>query len=383
MLVLTACTTVPQREFSLYQLGRITKGMPEEQVAQLMPEPSLKTPQSDGSVRWEWRYKNKAGRRYKASITCARGKVVSCPSYFWGSEAEMDEFKEGQQMAFHEKLEAEAKERERKSAEAIRRIEMEQEEQEEQKIARQAKEKEEQEQYVKQHPNLPEEIKQRLLKGELNVYMVDFEVMRFNQKAQRAAEKAAEAKAFFEKHPDLPDEIKKRFSGNNWDWLQANTYVEKYEFVKAHPELPESLKKRVMEGNYSDKYKADEFVKKTAFIKAHPELTEETRQNLLSGKTSQIEVEFKLQDEETARKAVERRKKYVEEHPALKPEFVDVILKGTVCLGMSREDVQASWGPPNRVFEQASITGKLEQWQYSNMYLYFQDGVLTTWQNFR
>ena len=87
----------------------------------------------------------------------------------------------------------------------------------------------------------------------------------------------------------------------------------------------------------------------------------------------------------------ERRTSFVEEHPQLDDRTKQAILEGQIFVGMTKGQVTASWGKPkdiNRTVTQYSVS---EQWIYrlpplgdyypSANYLYFDDGILTSWQD--
>jgi hypothetical protein len=59
------------------------------------------------------------------------------------------------------------------------------------------------------------------------------------------------------------------------------------------------------------------------------------------------------------------------------------VLERTVAIGMTTEQVEASWGPPNRVNETVTATTRHEQWVYGGTYLYFQNGRMTSYQRSR
>ncbi len=60
------------------------------------------------------------------------------------------------------------------------------------------------------------------------------------------------------------------------------------------------------------------------------------------------------------------------------PDIFDTILQGNVRLGMTKEMCKLSWGNPKSINETITASGKKEQWVYSDNYLYFENGVLTT-----
>lgn len=62
-----------------------------------------------------------------------------------------------------------------------------------------------------------------------------------------------------------------------------------------------------------------------------------------------------------------------EEHPAWSSDFCNQIVHHKVSLGMTQEQVQLSWGKPDRINRTASLRGdSTEQWVYGRQYLYFE-----------
>lgn len=78
--------------------------------------------------------------------------------------------------------------------------------------------------------------------------------------------------------------------------------------------------------------------------------------------------------------AQRRRSEYVEANPGQPERAKSLILEGRVCLGMSSEQVLASWGPPIKRNRSVSRWGVREQWIYHNVYIYIEDGCVTSWQ---
>jgi len=89
-----------------------------------------------------------------------------------------------------------------------------------------------------------------------------------------------------------------------------------------------------------------------------------------------------------------RRRQYVSQHPELSQKVKQAILRGEIFLGMTREQVEASWGKPHSINRSIGIWGTHEQWVYGykkyygagvsgfvpTHYLYFENGILTSWQ---
>lgn len=104
-------------------------------------------------------------------------------------------------------------------------------------------------------------------------------------------------------------------------------------------------------------------------LRATPEMVRE--------EAKQAERKRKKAEAEQAAKA--RLEAYVQAHP----EFQKAILAKKVGLGMSTDDVIASWGKPDHVNTTVTAYGKHEQWVYGNTYVYFEDGRLTSYQQSR
>ena len=54
---------------------------------------------------------------------------------------------------------------------------------------------------------------------------------------------------------------------------------------------------------------------------------------------------------------------------------------GVIGLGMTCEQVKLSWGPPDDVHRTVGSWGVHEQWVYRSQYIYFENGVVTSWQD--
>lgn len=53
---------------------------------------------------------------------------------------------------------------------------------------------------------------------------------------------------------------------------------------------------------------------------------------------------------------------------------------GVISLGMTCQQVRLSWGPPDDVNRTVGSWGVHEQWVYRTQYVYFEDGIVTSWQ---
>lgn len=76
---------------------------------------------------------------------------------------------------------------------------------------------------------------------------------------------------------------------------------------------------------------------------------------------------------------------YVEAHPDLNLVTKQCILENKIRLGMTKEEVVASWGKPRDINKTVGSWGVHEQWIYGEFphstYLYFENGILTSWQD--
>jgi len=77
---------------------------------------------------------------------------------------------------------------------------------------------------------------------------------------------------------------------------------------------------------------------------------------------------------------VRRREEYVAEHPELSPDYLEVILNGSLINGMNEAEITASIGHPRRIQVLTVEPVKSEVWIYSNgIYAYVHLGILQKW----
>lgn len=72
-------------------------------------------------------------------------------------------------------------------------------------------------------------------------------------------------------------------------------------------------------------------------------------------------------------------------YPNWPNKILNNISQKKVLLGMNTDQVIASWGEPQKINETVTRYGKHEQWiyEYQNQYLYFDNGILTSFQNLK
>jgi hypothetical protein len=104
-------------------------------------------------------------------------------------------------------------------------------------------------------------------------------------------------------------------------------------------------------------------------------------------------------DEEENKRFQELKQDYVSHIPGLSAERAAGILYGKLVRGMTENEVSLVWLPPTSVNTSEGVWGKHEQWVYDRgmtvfggnpygdanpgrYYLYFENGVLSSWQHF-
>jgi len=90
----------------------------------------------------------------------------------------------------------------------------------------------------------------------------------------------------------------------------------------------------------------------------------------------QLAIEQKLKDQKE--QYAELEKKYIE---IFGQETYNKLKKGLYWTGMTREMATISLGSPNDKNRSVGSWGVHEQWVYDNLYLYFENGKLTSYQN--
>lgn len=75
----------------------------------------------------------------------------------------------------------------------------------------------------------------------------------------------------------------------------------------------------------------------------------------------------------------QRRLAYIEANPDTPAQ--NDILSGLIRIGMTAPQVRASWGSPIDVNRTVGSWGVHEQWVYGSHYVYFEDGILTSFQD--
>ena len=81
----------------------------------------------------------------------------------------------------------------------------------------------------------------------------------------------------------------------------------------------------------------------------------------------------------------QRREQYILNHPELSANMKRTIAVGTIMIGMTKEQVIASWGRPRDINRTVTRYSTREQWVYGEFpystYIYFENNILTSWQD--
>ena len=99
----------------------------------------------------------------------------------------------------------------------------------------------------------------------------------------------------------------------------------------------------------------------------------------MENKQKYVELQKKVKKQEE--KEIAERKNYLIK--AFGNRITNKILDKKIWIGMSKKMTTESWGKPNDINKTVGSWGVHEQWIYSDKdyYLYFENGILTSWQN--
>lgn len=156
--------------------------------------------------------------------------------------------------------------------------------------------------------------------------------------------------------------------------------------VESYKLSPSRLLANIRE-NYKDK--------KYAELKKNLDLLQQYHPDTQEYATAKGVYEQGLKDQESARKKAEAEaaRREAERIAKMKPierimekfgcdkETATLIHQRRVRMGMTREQARAAWGRPRDINRTVGSYGVHEQWCYDGSYLYFEDGILTSWQN--
>jgi hypothetical protein len=104
--------------------------------------------------------------------------------------------------------------------------------------------------------------------------------------------------------------------------------------------------------------------------------------NLMTKKDQNYEVvkaqEAKQSALEKEQQAKQRKQNLINKYGT---DTADKILAHKIWLGMTKDMAIESWGKPKDINRTVTSYSVSEQWVYGDRYLYFDDGILTSWQD--
>jgi len=83
---------------------------------------------------------------------------------------------------------------------------------------------------------------------------------------------------------------------------------------------------------------------------------------------------------EKAQKEIKEEKQLEKNISNFSSNIQNLIKQGEIQIGMTGEQVLLSWGHPDRINKSVYSWGIHEQWVYGYTYLYFEDGILKSYQ---
>ena len=103
-----------------------------------------------------------------------------------------------------------------------------------------------------------------------------------------------------------------------------------------------------------------------------------TEQEALKKQTA---MDAELQRKRKALNAEQQKKRKIDIFNRYGQVVGQKILDGKIWIGMTKEMAEESWGVPSDINRTVNQYKVHEQWVYSSRYLYFDDGILTSWQD--
>jgi hypothetical protein len=139
--------------------------------------------------------------------------------------------------------------------------------------------------------------------------------------------------------------------------------------------------KKYLTAKTLEKVRADELIAVENDRKAS-----EARNVLLKQQEEKRKIEQQKRDDEAIKLVVEAKQKEQERKAAIIKKYGNEIgqkiISQKIWIGMTSKMAQESWGSPNDINRTVGSWGVHEQWVYSHdTYLYFENGILTSWQD--
>lgn len=128
------------------------------------------------------------------------------------------------------------------------------------------------------------------------------------------------------------------------------------------------------------------YITKDIFVLKHRDnfLKKEKKREAKQKEEEKAQQKIEWQEEEKQQNQIAAKKRQEEEKRMVAlygQEQVESMKKGQVWIGMNKEQAIFSRGRPKDVNRTVGSWGTKEQWVYNGVYLYFENGSLTSWQD--
>lgn len=95
----------------------------------------------------------------------------------------------------------------------------------------------------------------------------------------------------------------------------------------------------------------------------------------------QIKIQAEIDKKENEILKIQKKKRQDDLFKKYGSSIGQKILDGKIWIGMTSEMAKDSWGLPTKNNRTVGSFGVHEQWVYSSSYVYFENGILTSWQD--
>lgn len=135
----------------------------------------------------------------------------------------------------------------------------------------------------------------------------------------------------------------------------------------------------IREYRLEEQRKLDDRIYYSIFLPS-PSSQDCARDMAFKGYSNDWDMCYKYKHRPEMQERIARLKKQVE---GLTPEQIKEATSGTVKMGMSYSEVRLSLGKPDKINDTTTMYGTHSQWVYEDvMYVYFENGKVTAWQNY-
>jgi len=184
-------------------------------------------------------------------------------------------------------------------------------------------------------------------------------------------------------NPDLSPALKDALLKMKIEYWETDA-ERRLKYIIENEELPEEVKIRILKGNVKVGMPEEQCIASVG-----EKRWEEVKRLLdmitssLSDRKLSLDIKDFLKNMEIEwfeDISVSRRLEYVMNHRSLPTKEAIKILQGYIWIGMTKEQAEASWGYIKVLNRSVGSWGVHEQCECGKFYLYFEDGILTSWQ---